>query len=101
MSLQITQEGEKLQVTLVKSTILRDEEGAPMTGLIPTKAGAHHPKMEDGRTSIDPEAIALAEDGTIYLSDEYGPYHLSIRARRKNDPAHRVSRYVHTCHGKG
>jgi hypothetical protein len=74
VSLQVIQEGEKLQVTLVKSTILRDEEGNPMTGLIPSAEGAHHPKMEDGRTSIDPEAIALAEDGTIYLSDEYGPY---------------------------
>lgn len=73
VSLQITQEGEKLRVNLVKSTLLRDKAGNPMTGLIPTAQGAKHPEMEDGRTSIDPEAIALAEDGTIYLSDEYGP----------------------------
>ncbi len=72
--LRIDQKGDQLLPALVKTIPLRDAQGREMTGLIPDAPGAKAPLMKDGRTSIDPEAIALAEDGTIYLSDEYGPY---------------------------
>lgn len=72
--LKITQSGDKLEPKIVESIIYRDEQGKAMTGLIPDDTDAQTPKMKDGRTCIDPEAIALASDGTLYVSDEYGPY---------------------------
>jgi hypothetical protein len=72
--LKVTQQGEKLTVQIVKSLFLRDAEGREMTGLIPDDATATTPQMKDGRTCIDPEALALAPDGTIYITDEYGPF---------------------------
>lgn len=72
--LTIAQAGERLEISLKGSVILRDESGRPMTGLIPDNLGAAFPSMQDGRTSIDPEALAIAPDGTLYITDEYGPY---------------------------
>lgn len=72
--MKITQEGEKLEPKVLDSVVLRDESGREMTGLIPDDAKASTPRMQDGRTCIDPEAIALAPDDTLYITDEYGPY---------------------------
>lgn len=71
--LKIDQTGDKLVPKLLDSISLRDEQGREMTGLIPDDPEAQTPRMKDGRTCIDPEAIALAPDGTLYLTDEYGP----------------------------
>lgn len=72
--LKIPQVGDKLEPEIVRSILLRDEAGREMTGLIPDDAGADVPRMKDGRTCIDPEALALAPDGSLYITDEYGPY---------------------------
>jgi len=72
--LKITQEGDRLVPKVLKSVLFRDESGRAMTGLMPDDAEAGTPRMKDGRTCIDPEAIALAPDGSIYVTDEYGPY---------------------------
>lgn len=72
--LKIGQDGDKLDISTVKSIIFRDESGREMTGLIPDDPEASTPRMKDGRTCIDPEALALASDGSLYVTDEYGPY---------------------------
>jgi len=72
--LKIRRTGDKLEPQLLKTIVLRDQSGRPMTGLIPNDPTASTPRMKDGRTCLDPEAIALAPDGTFYLTDEYGPY---------------------------
>ncbi|MEI6339887.1 MAG: esterase-like activity of phytase family protein [Verrucomicrobiota bacterium] len=72
--LKIAQAGDKLDIAVVRSVILRDEQGHDMTGQIPDDQAAAVPRMKDGRTCIDPEALALASDGSLYITDEYGPY---------------------------
>ncbi len=74
VKLRITQDGDKLKPKVVESVLFRDEAGREMTGLIPTDLVANVPRMADGRTCLDPEAIALAKDGTLYVTDEYGPF---------------------------
>ncbi|CAN5627623.1 esterase-like activity of phytase family protein [soil metagenome] len=71
--LKIPQTGDKLEPKVVESVLFRDEMGREMTGLVPTDPAADFPHMADGRTCIDPEAIAIAPDGTLYVSEEYGP----------------------------
>ncbi len=71
--LKLRQSGNVLQPVVEQAVLLRDTEGRPMTGLIPDDREAAAPRMKDGRTSLDPEAVALAPDGTIYLSEEYAP----------------------------
>jgi len=72
--LKITQEGETLLPVLLETILLKDEDGRAMTGLIPDDATSELPQMRDGRTCIDPEALALTRDGRIYITDEYGPF---------------------------
>lgn len=79
VKLRIKQDGEKLNVKVVESVLFRDEVGREMTGLIPTDLVASVPRMADGRTCLDPEAIALAKDGTLYVTDEYGPFLYQFR----------------------
>jgi len=84
--LRLTQSSEnrsKLNIELLKTVLLRDREGKNMTGLIPEVSDKPLPQLRDGRICIDPEAIALAPDGTLYVSDEYGPmlYHFDREGR--------------------
>jgi hypothetical protein len=72
--LRISQEGDRLIPQLVETVIFKDENGRPMTGLIPDDPASELPKMKDGRTCIDPEALALSGDGRLYVTDEYGPF---------------------------
>lgn len=74
LKLRFTQEKDSLQITVVGSVIFKDADGREMTGLIPTDSTAVSPRMTDGRTCLDPEAIAIAPDGSLYVTDEYGPY---------------------------
>lgn len=64
----------KLQAEVRETTLLKDREGRAMTGLIPDVHDSASPLLHDGRVCIDPEAIALAPDATIYVADEYGPF---------------------------
>jgi hypothetical protein len=72
--LEITQEGETLRPKLIETVIFKDAQGRAMTGLIPDDLDAELPMMKDGRTCIDPEALALAKDGRLFVTDEYGPF---------------------------
>ncbi len=67
--------------TLKQTTLLTDERGEPMTGLDPLSGIRPArdgfpalPQAENGRISLDPEAVVLMPDGTMFISDEYGPY---------------------------
>lgn len=63
--------------------LLHDEHGRTFTGLDPAQGSREAsfagrlvalPALPDGRACLDAESLALARDGTVYLSDEYGPY---------------------------
>lgn len=72
--LKITQEGETLLPKLIETIIFKDAQGKAMTGLIPNDPNSDLPTMKDGRTCIDPEALALTKDGRLFVTDEYGPF---------------------------
>ena len=76
---RLTQEGKTIIPRVIETILLKDSEGRPMTGLIPDDPDSEHPKMKDGRTCIDPEALALAGDGRLFISDEYGPFLYEFR----------------------
>lgn len=71
--------GRRLELEFVSTILLRDPSGRFLTGLTPDSHEQDHPQMRDGRWCIDPEGIALAPDGTLYLSDEYGPFLYQFR----------------------
>lgn len=77
--LRITQEGKTLTPRVLETILLKDAEGRAMTGLIPDDPDSDLPKMKDGRTCIDPEALALASDGRLFITDEYGPFLYEFR----------------------
>jgi Esterase-like activity of phytase len=60
----------RLDARLEETIIFRDANGRPFTGLLADKA---HKPERDGLRCLDPEAIAIAPDGTLYVSDEYAP----------------------------
>ena len=80
-----------LEMTLAETMLLRDADGRPLTGLDPTvdsqrAAGAGFPVMPqapNGAISLDAEAVVLLDNGTFFISDEYGPYiyHFSADGR--------------------
>jgi hypothetical protein len=65
---------------LARTVLLTDAAGEPTTGLDPvaTRPAAGDlpdlPLSASGRVSIDPEAIVRLADGSLFISDEYGPY---------------------------
>lgn len=60
----------RLDGRIVETILFRDAGGRPFTGLKPD----HHTSATLGtRPCLDPEAIAVAPDGTLYVSDEYRP----------------------------
>jgi hypothetical protein len=72
--------------TLAKAMLLKDDKGADMTGLDPS-AGVRPasatlpelPQASNGKIALDDEAIVRLADGSMLISDEYGPnvYHFS------------------------
>ncbi len=61
----------KRLVARIEQTILfRDKAGRTFTGLL---ADSHTRPQRGDRRCLDPEAIAVAPDGTLYVSDEYAP----------------------------
>jgi hypothetical protein len=70
-----------LEAKLADTVLLLDNQGKNMTGLDP-EAGVRAasgvmpalPEARTGKVSLDPEAVVLLNDGSMLISDEYGPY---------------------------
>jgi hypothetical protein len=68
---------------LVSTLKLTDKAGKPMSGLDPVAVDVSNgvkpglPATNEGRVSLDPEAVIRLADGSMLISDEYGPaiYH--------------------------
>ena len=65
-------------------------DGTPFTSLDPTSAGTGTragfpalPQAFNGRLSLDPEGIVVNADGSVWISDEYGPYIFKFSADGK------------------
>lgn len=71
------------ELKLDDTFLLTDKTGKSLTGLDPvainTANGADLPGAATGAVSLDPEAIVRLPDGSLMISDEYGPaiYHFS------------------------
>jgi hypothetical protein len=71
------------ELKLDDTFLLTDKAGKSLTGLDPvainTANGADLPGAATGAVSLDPEAIVRLSDGSLMISDEYGPaiYHFS------------------------
>ena len=69
---------------LDQTFLLTDKAGKPMTGLDPVAInkdnGVGLPGAATGAVSLDPEAIVRMPDGSLMVSDEYGPaiYHFTV-----------------------
>lgn len=70
-----------LEVKLADTMLLTDNKGADATGLDPAGGTRQAegtmpllPQAPNGKLSLDNEAIARLADGTMFISDEYGPY---------------------------
>lgn len=66
---------------LADTMLLKDDKGADTTGLDPADGTRHAegampllPQAPNGKISLDTEAVAGLPDGTMFISDEYGPY---------------------------
>ena len=56
---------------LVKTTLLSNETGVPLTGL----SSGFDASNTSASTRFDPEAIRVSRDGqSVFISDEYGPF---------------------------
>lgn len=69
-----------VSVELKSTTLLVDESGRSLNGLATIFAGPD--RRQDAR--FDPEGIRVAPDGTLWISDEYGPWidHFSAEGKR-------------------
>lgn len=71
-----------LELKLADTILLTDAAGTPLTGLDPRVDGVRPaaggfpplPQAVTGAVSIDAEAIVRLDDGSFFVSDEYGPY---------------------------
>lgn len=78
-----------IRATLSATTLLTDAAGQSMTGLDPVKsrpASGRLPALPLAATdkiSIDPEAVVHLPDGSMFISDEYGPYIYRFSAEGK------------------
>ncbi len=66
---------------LADTLLLKDDRGVDTTGLDPANGTRKAegsmpllPQAPNGKISLDTEAIARLPDGTMFISDEYGPY---------------------------
>lgn len=63
--------GSTITPRLVKTTLLSNESGAPLTGL----SSGFDAGNTSASTRFDPEAIRVSRDGqSVFISDEYGPF---------------------------
>lgn len=71
-----------LELSLADTILMTDAAGKPLTGLDPLVDGVRPaadgfpplPQATTGAVSIDAEAIVRFDDGSFFVSDEYGPY---------------------------
>lgn len=70
---RLDRDDKNLRPVLQRTVIFRDSEGRAMTGLIPDAHDEAVPRMLDGRLCLDPEGLALAPDGRVFVSEEYMP----------------------------
>ena len=72
----------QVKAILADSILLTDASGVAMTGLDPGQGGIRPaaknlpslPQAANGHIALDSEAVALLDDGSFFISDEYGPY---------------------------
>lgn len=78
-TMQIVLKGKSLEATLDATTLLTDEKGQSFVGF----QGA---LGKDGAAPLrlDPEGVRVGPQGTLYISDEYGPflYEFDMKGRR-------------------
>jgi hypothetical protein len=73
------QEQTGVKATLADTTLLTDDKGADATGLDPLNgvraASGDMPTLPEanGKLALDNEAIVRLPDGSMFISDEYGP----------------------------
>jgi hypothetical protein len=60
----------RLDVSLVATTILKDESGRPFVGL----SSALDAVKPGQSLRLDPEGVRVGPAGTLFVSDEYGPF---------------------------
>ena len=58
--------------------LYKDPDGKRFTGLIPDTSDPE-PRMKDGRRCLDPEGLAVMEDGNLFVSEEYYPSILQFK----------------------
>jgi len=70
-------------IRLVKEILLKGPDGLPLSGLpnLPGKGGTNEAAfdlrgelLDNDPNGIDPEGLVVMEDGSFWVSDEYGPY---------------------------
>jgi hypothetical protein len=73
-------EGWDVSVSLVGTSLLRDEAGRNFIGI----STAYREANPEKNLRMDPEGIRVAPDGTVWISDEYGPvvYHFDQSGKR-------------------
>ena len=69
-----------VKATLADTMLLTDDKGADATGLDPLNGVREAagdipilPQADNGKLALDNEAIVRLPDGTMFISDEYGP----------------------------
>lgn len=72
---------DQVKLSLTDTILFTEADGTPLTSLDPTPAGTGTrpgfpalPQAFNGRLSLDPEGIVINSDGSLWVSDEYGPY---------------------------
>ncbi|HTH13649.1 MAG TPA: esterase-like activity of phytase family protein, partial [Spirochaetia bacterium] len=73
-------QGWKVEVVQTGTRLLKTEDGTPFTGLSTAFTSSDATK----NLRLDSEGIRVAPDGTVWISDEYGPvvYHFAKDGRR-------------------
>ena len=66
-------DGGSLDFKLRETIILRDGDGRSYSGALPDNKTALPPQRLEGRHCLDPEGLAVAADGRMFISDEYLP----------------------------
>lgn len=71
----------QVELTLADTIKYSEADGTPITSLDPSSNGVGTragfpplPQAFNGRLSLDPEGIVINPDGSLWVSDEYGPY---------------------------
>jgi len=80
----------QVSLALTDTILFTEADGTPFTSLDPTSSGTGSrpgfpalPQAFNGRLSIDPEGIVINADGSVWVSDEYGPYIFKFSADGK------------------